>query len=209
MKKLTRREFIKSSAVTAAGGMLLSFHIPVFGKEEPFDPWKDPGTEINAWLAINADDTITIRVAQSEMGEGVFTSMPMIVAEELNADWRKVRAEYADANRSIRNDKLYRRMSTGGSGAVRRSRPYLQQAGAEAREKLIIAAANKWGVPATECYADYGKIYHKPTRRAVNYGALAADAAGISVNNVQIKKPKDFGLLGLETPRLDVPAKVD
>lgn len=209
MKKITRRAFIKSSAITAAGGMLLSFHIPVLAKAKPFEPWSESGAEINAWLAIDPDDTITIRVAQSEMGEGVFTSMPMIVAEELEADWRKVRAEYADANRSVTEDRVYKRMSTGGSGAVRLSRPYLQQAGAEAREKLIKAASEKWGVPTEECYADYGRVYHRPTKRSINYGAIAADAARVSVANVQIKSPKDFDLLGLPTRRLDVPDKVD
>lgn len=209
MKGVTRREFIKASATTAAGGMLLSFNIPAFAKAVPFEPFADTGTEINAWLAIDADDTITIRVAQSEMGEGVFTSLPMIVAEELEADWRNVRAEYADANRSLKEGRVYHRMLTGGSGAVRLSRPYLQQAGAEAREKLIKAAAEKWSVPPSECYADYGRVYHKPTRRSINYGAIAADAASISVANVRIKSPEEFDLLGLPTPRLDVPSKVD
>ena len=209
MKKISRREFIRSSAVTAAGGMLLSFHIPAIATGAPFESSPESGSEINAWLAINPDDTITIRVAQSEMGEGVFTALPMIVAEELNADWRKVRAEYADANRSLRENRVYKRMSTGGSSAVRISRPYLQQAGAEAREKLIQAAAIKWGVPVTECYADYGKVIHKPTMRSFNYGALAATAAGMTVPEVAIKAPKDFGLLGVPTRRLDVPSKVD
>ena len=107
--------------------------------------------EINAWLVIGSDDTVTIRVAQSEMGEGVFTSMPMLVAEELECDWVKVRAEYASANRSLRENRVYQRMATGGSGAVRRSREYLQQAGASARARLIAAAAQQWGVPASEC----------------------------------------------------------
>lgn len=209
MANISRRQFIKSAAVTAAGGMLLSFHIPAFATEKPFDPWRDSGAEVNAWLAINADDTITIRVAQSEMGEGVFTAMPMIVAEELNADWHKVRAEYASANRSLRQHHVYRRMSTGGSSAVRISRPYLQQAGAEAREKLIAAAAKKWDVPRAECYADYGRVYHRPTKRSINYGAIAAAAAGMTVAHVAIKKPQDFGLLGLPKRRLDVPYKVD
>lgn len=208
MKSLTRRQFIKSGA-TAAGGMMLSFHLPAFGKAVPYEPYTNDNPEINAWLVIDPDDTITIRVAQSEMGEGVFTSMPMIVAEELEADWRNVRAEYASANRSLKEDRVYQRMGTGGSGAVRRSREYLQQAGAEAREKLIKAAAEKWYVTPDECYADYGRVYHKPSGRSINYGAIAADAAKVSVANVEIKKPEQFNLLGLPTKRLDVPSKVD
>ena len=106
------------------------------------------GQEVNAWLIIGSDDMVTIRVAQSEMGQGVFTSMPMIVAEELACDWTKVRAEYASANRSLRQNRVYQRMATGGSRAVRASREYLQQAGASARARLIAAAAQQWGVPA-------------------------------------------------------------
>ncbi|MEX2488447.1 MAG: xanthine dehydrogenase family protein molybdopterin-binding subunit [Pseudomonadales bacterium] len=208
MKTITRRQLMKSGA-TAAGGMMISFHIPAFGKAEPYKPWETDNAEINAWLVIDPDDTITIRVAQSEMGEGVFTSMPMLVAEELEADWRNVRAEYASVNRSIREDRVYKRMGTGGSGAVRRSREYLQKAGAEAREKLIKAAAEKWYVDPKDCYADYGRVHHRSSDRSINYGAIAADAAKVSVANVEIKKPKDFNLLGLPKNRLDVPAKVD
>jgi isoquinoline 1-oxidoreductase beta subunit len=209
---VSRRQFIKTSA-TAAGGLLMSFNIPAFSTmtqdQPPYENRADVGSEINAWLAIDADDTITIRVAQSEMGEGVFTSMPMIVAEELEADWRNVRAEYASANRSLKEDRVYQRMGTGGSGAVRRSRVYLQQAGAEARERLIKAAAEKWNVKTSECHADYGRVHHKSSKRSINYGAIAADAAKVSVANVKIKSPEQFNLLGLPKNRLDVPAKVD
>ena len=207
-KKVSRRALIKSSA-TATGGLLLAFHLPSFSKARPFESYPESAEEINAWLTIGIDDTITIRVAQAEMGQGVFTSLPMIVAEELEADWRKVRAEYADVNRSIRQDRIYRMMDTGGSRAVRRSREYLQQAGAEARERLIKAAAEQWLVSPDECYADYGRIYHKGSGRSTNYGAVAADAAKVSVVGVRIKTPEEFELLGLPTPRLDVPAKVN
>ncbi len=207
-RKLTRRDFVKSSA-TATGGLLLGFHIPSISKMRPFEPYPDAGAEINAWLSIDTDDTITIRVAQAEMGQGVFSSLPMIVAEELEADWRNVRVEYADANRSAREGKVYKRMSTGGSYAVRGSREYLQRAGAEARLRLIKAAAEKWLVDPDDCYADYGKIYHRGSSRSINYGAIAAAAARLSVANVRIKTPEEFNLIGLPTPRLDVPSKTD
>jgi isoquinoline 1-oxidoreductase subunit beta len=141
---LSRRRFIVSTA-TAAGGLMLGFHLPLGGAEAAeiaAQPWTSPldgGAEVNAWLVIDPDDNVLIRVAQSEMGEGVFTAMPMIVAEELECDWSKVRAEYASANRSLREGQVYQRMATGGSGAVRRSREYLQQAGASARARLIAA----------------------------------------------------------------------
>ncbi len=209
LTKLTRRDFIKASATSAAGGLIIGFHLPAFAKAVPYEPYPDAGAELNAWLTIDPDDTITIRVAQSEMGEGVLTSLPMIVAEELEADWRTVRVQYADVNRSIRQDRVYGRMLTGGSSAVRISMPYLSRAGAEAREKLIKAAAEQWNVAPDTCYADYGRVYHKPTRRSINFGAVAAAAAKVSVAGIKLKSPEDFDLLGLPTPRLDVPAKVD
>lgn len=207
MKPINRRDFIVSS-LTASGGMLLSFHLPALAKNMPYES-RQVKAELNAWLAIEPDDTITIRVAQSEMGQGVFTSLPMIVGEELEVDWRKVRAEYADANRSLKENKVYGRMSTGGSRAIRHSREYLQQAGAQAREKLIGAAAKVWGVDSSECRADYGSIYHDKSNQSINYGSIAGVAAHMSVGEVKIKTPEQFGLLGLPTKRLDVHSKVN
>ena len=133
------------------------------------------GQEVNAWLIIGSDDTVIIRVAQSEMGQGVFTSMPMLVAEELACDWTKVRAEYASANRSLRQNRVYQRMATGGSRAVRASREYLQQAGASARARLIAAAASNGACrPAsarpktvrccTHCFRAQGELWGRGCR---------------------------------------------
>ena len=137
--EITRRKFLVTTAA-AGGGMMLGFHIPANAANVAPAPWESPtakpGQEVNAWLVIDPDGTTTIRVGQSEMGQGVFTAMPMLVAEELHVDWKMVKAEYADSNRHVRNNNLYQRMSTGGSGAVRNSRVYLQQAGASARERL-------------------------------------------------------------------------
>ncbi|MDZ7684578.1 MAG: molybdopterin cofactor-binding domain-containing protein [Gammaproteobacteria bacterium] len=105
--------------------------------------------------------------------------------------------------------RVYRRMLTGGSNAVRHSMPYLRAAGAQARERLIKAGAERWNVTPDECYADYGRVYHRPTNRSLNFGAIAADAARVSVARVETKSPRDFDLLGLATPRLDTPSKVD
>ncbi|MFN3236980.1 MAG: molybdopterin cofactor-binding domain-containing protein [Pseudomonadales bacterium] len=203
MTNLTRRMLLKSS-VTAAGGMLLGFHLPVFANATPYQTETLSNGELNAWLRIDPDNTITIRVAKAEMGQGVMTALPMILADELEVDWNDVTVEYADPANSA-----YGSMATSGSRAVRESRPILQQAGAEAREKLIKAAAESWLVPVEEVYADFGKIIHKPTRRSFRYGELAAKAAEISVANVKIKQPRDFTLIGLPTPRIDTPAKVD
>jgi isoquinoline 1-oxidoreductase beta subunit len=213
--QLNRRQFLLTTSVVG-GAFVLGFFLPSRQVEAAAiaeQPWTAPtqgGTEVNAWLVIGSDDTVTIRVAQSEMGEGVFTSMPMLVAEELACDWQKVRAEYASANRSLRENRVYQRMATGGSGAVRRSREYLQQAGASARVRLITAAAQQWGVPANECRAEQGTVMHPASSRKISYGALAAAAAQVKLDaEPAIKTPDQFTLLGRSLNRLDVPLKVN
>ncbi len=208
MKHYSRRQFIQAST-TAAGGLLLGFHLPVSGKSKPFESWANSGAKLNAWLAKNADETITIRVAKAEMGQGVLTALPMIVAEELEADWRLVRAEYADVNRHLMEGRVYGRLLTDDSGSVRQSCEMLQRVGAEARERLVTSAAEAWLVSPGRCYADYGKIYNRDTRESVTYGKVAAQAAKVRVANVKIKLPEDFNFLGLPTPRFDIAAKVD
>jgi isoquinoline 1-oxidoreductase beta subunit len=206
---LTRRAFVKASAATS-GGLALAFHLPVAAKA--MQPWEidESGTELSAWLVIDRDDAVTIRVAQSEMGEGVFTAMPLIVAEELDCDWEKVRAEYASANRSVRENRVYQRMGTGGSQAVRHSRPYLQQAGASARERLKQAAAERWGVDRSTLTTDSGRVLHAASGRSARYGELAAAAADVRLDaEPAIRTPDQFRLLGQPRNRLDVPAKVD
>jgi isoquinoline 1-oxidoreductase subunit beta len=212
---MNRRQFMLTTSVVG-GAFVLGFVLPSRQVEAGViaeNPWTSPttaGAEINAWLVVGSDDVITIRVAQSEMGEGVFTSMPMLVAEELECDWAKVRAEYASANRSLRENRVYQRMATGGSGAVRRSREYLQQAGASARARLIAAAAQQWGVPGSECRAENGRIIHSASGRQVNYGAIAAAAAQVKLGaEPAIKTPDQFKLLGQSLNRLDVPLKVN
>jgi isoquinoline 1-oxidoreductase subunit beta len=213
--KLTRRQFMLTTSVVG-GAFVLGFCLPsrragaAIIAQKPWTPPTEGGTEVNAWLVIGPDDTVTIRVAQSEMGEGVFTSMPMLIAEELECDWTKVRAEYASANRSLRENRVYQRMATGGSGAVRLSRKYLQQAGASARARLIAAAAKEWGVPTGECKAENGIVIHPTSGRKLNYGAVAAAAATVQLDaEPPLKTPDQFKLLGKSLPRLDVPLKVN
>jgi isoquinoline 1-oxidoreductase subunit beta len=212
---MSRRQFLITTT-TVGSAFVLGFHLPLRKTEaaniagKPWAPPLEGGTEVNAWLIIGTDDSVLIRVAQSEMGEGVFTSMPMLVAEELECDWTKVRAEYASANRSIRENRVYQRMGTGGSGAVRLSRKYLQQAGASARARLIAAAAKEWGVPASECKAENGMVAHAGSGRKVNYGKVVAAAAQVKLDaEPEIKTPDKFKLLGKPLPRLDVPLKVN
>jgi isoquinoline 1-oxidoreductase beta subunit len=212
---ITRRQFLLTTSVVG-GALVLGFVLPsrqAAATTIAEQPWTSPtegGTEVNAWLVIGRDDSVTIRVAQSEMGEGVLTSMPMLVAEELACDWTQVRVEYASANRSLRENRVYQRMATNGSGAVRRSREYLQQAGASARARLIAAAAQHWGVPARECRAENGTVIHPASGRQVNYGAVAAAAATVTLEaEPAIKTPDQFTLLGQSLNRLDVPVKVN
>src|SRR4029450_10996742 len=170
---MSRRQFLITTT-TVGSALLLVFHLPLRKTEaaniagKPWTPPLEGGNEVNAWLIIGNDDSVLIRRAQSEMGEGVFTSMPMLVAEELECDWTKVRPEYASVNRSVRENRVYQRMATNGSGAVRRSREYLQQAGASTRARLIAAAAQQWGVPARECRAENGRVIHAASGRQIN-----------------------------------------
>jgi len=209
-----RRDFLVAT-LTAAGGLAVGVNLPGIAGAAPLNgvPWDDAvpdAGEVNAWIVIEPDDSVVIRVAKSEMGEGVLTSMPMIVAEELACDWTKVRAEYASAHRNLVEKGVYKSMLTGGSGAVRQSRVYLQQAGASARARLIAAAAKRWGVPDAECQAADSKITHAPTGRSVNYGAVAGDAAKIQLAaEPVIKTPDQYTLLGKPVARLDTKAKVD
>ena len=160
---------------------------------------------------IEPDDRIVIRYPRSEMGQGSFTALPMMVAEELEADWSKVTAEFASANRNLREDFVYGKdMSSVGSHSVRLSHQQMQQVGASARVRLVLAAAKRWGVPETECEARLGTVRHKPSGRSLGYGALAADAAKVTPDKEpEIKAPEQWTLAGTPKPRLDVPLKIN
>lgn len=206
---LNRREFVIASA-SAAGGLLLAIRLPAVAKPRPYEPFPGASSEVSAWLAIEPDNSIIIRCAQAEMGEGVFTSLPMLVAEELEVDWRQVRVEYASSNRSLRENNVYGRMTTVGSFAVRGSRVALQTAGANARERLRAAAAKAWSVPHSQTRAELGRVHDTGGKRSASYGELAAAAAAVTeVPDFKIKAAQQFKLAGRPTPRIDVPAKVD
>ncbi len=191
-----RREFLKTSAVAGAG-LVIGFYLPARGEAAT------TGFQPNAWLQIAPDDKVTVWVAKSEMGQGVRTSLPQIVAEELEADWSKIRIEPALF------DKKYGNQGTGGSTSVRTSMETLRKAGASAREMLRSAAAQQWNVPVAECNAEYGSIVHSSGKRA-SYGSLAEAASKLPVPETPpLKDPKDFRLIGQPLPRLDVPEKVN
>jgi isoquinoline 1-oxidoreductase beta subunit len=209
---ISRRQFLVVS-LSAAGGLAIGVSLPGLATAASVstEPWEQAsGNEINAWILIEPDDTVSIRVAQSEMGEGIFTALPMIVAEELGCDWNKVRAEYASASRSLREKNVYGRMLTGGSSAVRQSREFLQQAGASARERLIAAAAARWDVAPNTCTVRDSVVTHAASGRSLRYGELAADAAKMKlVSEPAIKTPDQYTLIGKPMARLDTPWKVN
>lgn len=199
----TRRTFLKASAATG-GGLMLAFYLPGNLRAAP------PGSSFapNAWLRIGSDGVTTVLVDKSEMGQGVMTSLPMILAEELDADWSKVRAEFAPAAPEYKHP-WFGVQGTGGSTSVRVGFEPLRQAGAAARAMLVAAAAAKWKVAAPSCTTDKGYVLHAKSRRKASYGELAAAAGALPVPaQPKLKDAKDFKIIGKRQPRLDTPAKV-
>ena len=165
--------------------------------------------EITVWLLIGPDNSVVIRVARAEMGQGVHTGLAMLVAEELECDWSKVRTEFVSPEDNLRRQQVWGDMSTGASRSIAASQLYLRQAGATAREMLIAAAAARWNVSAKECVAHNSTIIHKPSGRSVTFGAVAAEAAKLAPPaNVALKEPADWKLAGTPQRRLDVLDKV-
>jgi isoquinoline 1-oxidoreductase subunit beta len=215
-RRLSRRHFILTAA-TAAGGFIIGI-----GTASPAanaatvtaEPW-DTGNgyspnDIDAWIAIDPDDSILIRYQRSEMGQGSMTALPMIITEELHCDWSKVRIEYASANRNIREDRVYGDMFSHGSMSVRESQKKMQQVGASARERLIAAAAARSNVPASECAAAQSVVTHKLSGQSLRFGELAADAAKITLAaEPAIKTPAQFTFIPRSLPRVDVIHKTD
>jgi isoquinoline 1-oxidoreductase subunit beta len=203
--QISRRSFITSVAALG-GGMALGFHLPsgAGGAEAAAAP-----AEVNAWVVIQPDDTVVIRVARSEMGQGITTSLPMLVAEELQCDWSKVRTEFPSPEENLRRKRAWGEMSTGGSRSVRTSQEYLRKAGAAAREMLIAAAAAQWNVPVAECQAANSVITHRQSGRTLRYGEVAGAAAKLSPPaEPKLKDPEDWTLIGTPQKRLDTTDKV-
>src|SRR5580704_3801614 len=249
----SRRDLL-SSAAAATGALVVGFWVPQRAAGQIISPegaaWaiEPDAREINAWVVVAPDDTVTIRIAQTELGQGVWTSNAMMVGEELQCDWSKVRPQYASANRDGREmapewtlnvmgkgatdpfgggepefgkrgrtgvegipNSLYRRMRTNAASSVKDGRYYLQLAGAEARERLLLAAARSWGVPVAEVSSANGVITHRPTGRTITYGQVAPLAAQTPHPNperIRIKPPSEWTLMGTEQKNLDVPLKV-
>ena len=205
--RFNRRSFIISSAAAGAG-LALGLKIP-FGATVVRA--QDGSPEINAWVVIRPDDTVVIRVARSEMGQGTITGLAQMVAEELECDWSKVTTEYPTPGQSVARKRVWGDFSTGGSRGIRTSQEYVRQGGAVARQMLIQAAANGWSVPASECSAANSVITHKPTGRTTTYGKVAEAAAKLTppdAKSIALKDPKDWKLIGKSVKRLDTVDKV-
>src|SRR5256886_1096536 len=202
---VTRREFLETATVAGAG-LVIGFHIPAGARSgptpvAPFTP--------NAWLRINPDESVLVMVDRSEMGQGVATSLPVLLAEELEADGSKIKIEFAPADKAYTNP-MFGMQGTGGSTSVRAAFTPLRKAGAAARELLVAAAAQTWNVDKAECRAEKGAVIHTPSKRRLTYGKLAAKAAVLPAPaDVPLKDPKDWKILGTRVRRLDTPPKVD
>jgi len=212
---LSRRRFLVTG-VTAAGGFAIGTSaLPQWAQaamvaEHPWDDSPSAPNELDAWIVINPDDSVLIRYQKAEMGQGSMTAVPMMLNEELQADWSKVKVEFASANRNIREKKIYGDMYSNGSRSIKESQKLVQQVGASARTRLIQAAATKWGVPASECSAANSVITHTATNRTLRYGEVAPDAAKIKLDKEPaIKTPDKWTFAGKPMPRLDVVHKIN
>jgi isoquinoline 1-oxidoreductase subunit beta len=203
---LSRRGFLQVGAA-AGGGLLLSLRLPLATREaeaaEGFAP--------NAFVRVERDGQIVLTMPYVEMGQGTYTSIPMLIAEELEVDLSQVRPEHAPPNPKLYgNPLLGGEQATGNSNAVRAAWQPLRQAGATARAMLVSAAARRWNVDPASCRVQNGEVLHAPTGRRAKYGELAADAARLAVpENVTLKRSQDFKLIGTPAKRLDTPAKVN
>ena len=198
---LSRRSFLGTSAA-AAGGLTLAFHIPFAGEALA----QTLPSEVNAWVVVKPDDSIVIRIARSEMGQGTLTGLAQLVAEELDANWAKVSTEYPTPATNLARNRVWGNFGTGGSQGIRQSNDYVRKGGAAARMMLVQAAADEWKVPAAECRAANSIITHTPTGRSVTYGKMAEAAGKLTAPlpaNVALKDPKDWKLAGKRLARLD------
>jgi isoquinoline 1-oxidoreductase beta subunit len=204
---MNRRSFIVGAAATGTG-LALGLDLPFGGKLALAQ--NAGGPEVTAWVVIKPDDTVVIRIARSEMGQGTLTGLAQLVAEELECDWSKVTTEYPTPGQSVARKRVWGDFSTGGSRGIRESHEYVRKGGATARTMLIQAAANEWKVPAGECKAENSKITHTPSGRSTTYGKVADAASKIEPPaNVTLKDPKDWKIAGKGIKRLDTVEKTN
>jgi isoquinoline 1-oxidoreductase beta subunit len=204
---MNRRAFVVGTAAVGAGlaiGLDLPFGGPAVVRAADGSP------EVNAWVVVKPDDTVVIRIARSEMGQGSLTGLAQLVAEELECDWSKVTTEYPTPGQSVARKRAWGDFSTGGSRGIRSSQDYVRKGGATARVMLIEAAANEWKVPASECTVAKGVITHKASGKTTTYGKVAEAAAKLTPPaEVKLKDPKDWTIAGKGLLRLDTADKTN
>jgi isoquinoline 1-oxidoreductase beta subunit len=209
---LSRRGVI-FAGLSAAGGLAIGVPVQAAARLQPaaLTHGTNAAKEMTAFLVIDPDNSVTIRIPHAEMGQGTATGLAMLVAEELGCDWAAVRIEYADAGRNAASGgKLYGGMQTVGSRGIRTSVPMMQQAGASARERLLVAAARQWRVDPADCTVAAGRCLHQASNSSLAFGALAPAAALVTLEaEPAIRSPDQYRLVGKWTPRLDTPAKLD
>ena len=196
------------SAVAAGGALAVGFRLA---------PWiegskSEPTTEILNWIVIAPDNTVTIRIAQMEMGQGAMTSMAQLLAEELEVDWSGIRTEFISIARNMNREKVYGRTATAGSEGVSRSEALLRTVGAQIRHMLIEAAARRMGVPASALVAQNSLVIHESTAKKLTYGELAAEAAKLPAPDhsaIKLKNPQHWRYIGQSVDRVDIPAKTN
>jgi isoquinoline 1-oxidoreductase beta subunit len=205
---LARREFIRTAAAIG-GGLLVGLHTSLSSESGSALVAAEKDVAVNAFVRIGTDESVTVIAAHSEMGQGVYTSLPMLLNEELQADWSNIRVEAAPVDKAY-NHPVFGMQMTGGSTTSPAEWERYRKMGATARVMLVQAAATKWGVEASSCKAEKGYVIHAATSKRASYGSLANAAAQLTPPaNVPLKNPKDFTLVGKPTRRLDTPSKVN
>ena len=205
MPRMNRRSFVVGSAALG-GGLALGFDVP-FGPAPAHA--EVTGPEVNAWVVVRPDESVIIRIARSEMGQGTLTGLAQLVAEELECDWSKVGYEFPTPGQNVARKRVWGDFFTAGSRGIRASHELLRKGGAAARMMLIQAAADQWKVPAAECTAANGVITHKASNRSTTYGKVAVAAGKIEPPaDIKLKDPKDWKVIGKGVKRLDTPDKV-
>ena len=207
--RIARRDFLKTTA-TIGGGLWISAYVPeLAARPDSNAPASATVFAPNAFLRIAPDDTVTVISNHSEMGQGIYTSLPMLLNEELEADWSKIRVEAAPVD-PVYNHTLYGVQMTGGSSTTPSEWERFRKMGAMARIMLVDAAAQKWGVPSSECRVEKGVVIHSASGKKATYGSLADAASQLKPPaNVPLKDPKQFTLIGKPVRRLDTPSKIN
>src|SRR5271155_4742282 len=208
-RPLSRREFMKT---TVASGFLLAFYVPARAVNEPEQVPDDATGKFapNAFIRIDISGTTTLVMPQVEMGQGVYTSISMILAEELDADFSRVALEHAPSSDKLYGNPMFGIQATGNSNSIRAWWPHLRAAGARARAMLVQAAAQQWQVDPASCTTANSEVVHEDSGRKLSYGALALAASSeVPPKDVPLKDPKDFVLIGKPLKRLDTPDKVN